>query len=117
MTVTGTVTKAVSNRITSPSTVSPSGLTVDSVIPSSDLAGSVFAGFGTDVFRPDCAYRLIGRKETLKSRNSDSIVLYIKILVWKCAAFGRVVFLLWRIDASEQRRVGEPAIGRRYLVH
>src|SRR5690242_4015686 len=82
MTLTGTVTRAVSKRITSPSTVSPSGLIfVSVVIPSSaGFAVSVFAGFGSDVFRPDCANRLNGRKETLKNRISDSLVLYIKIL-------------------------------------
>src|SRR3954453_4135709 len=82
MTVTGRVTKAVSKRITSPSTVSPFGsILVSVVIPSSaGFAGSVFVGLGWDVFRPDCANRLDGRKETLKSRISDSLFLNIKIL-------------------------------------
>src|SRR6185369_16349636 len=82
MTVTGTVTKAVSKRITSPSKVSPLGSTFVSVVmPSSaGFAGSVFVGFGSDVFRPDCANRLDGRQKTLNSRISDSLILYIKIL-------------------------------------
>src|ERR1043165_119553 len=56
ITDTGTVTKAVSKRMTSPSTVSPLGLTFDSVTPlSSVLAGSVFVCLGSTVFRPDWA--------------------------------------------------------------
>src|SRR4051794_16398095 len=97
MTVTGTVTSAVSKRMTSPSTVSPFGLIfVSVVIPSSvGFAGSVFVDFGSDFTRPDCARKLDGRNKTPKSRISDSLVLDIKIPGLEvCAAFGRVVFLL-----------------------
>jgi len=103
MTVTGTVTSDVSKRITSPSTVSPSVLIFVSVVIQSSAVceGSVFVGFESGFTRPDCARKLNGMKKTLKSRISDSLCLNIKILVWKCAALGRVVFLLWRIDAAE----------------
>src|SRR5690349_9531810 len=105
MTLTGTVTKAVSKRITSPSSVSPAGLIFVSVVmPSSaGFAGSVFVGLGSDVFRPDCAYRLNGRK-TLKSRISDSLVLNIKILGLE-NVLRESALRLWIIDAANYRRV------------
>src|SRR6185369_328103 len=86
MTVTGTITRDVSNLIVSPSIVSPSGPMRDSVIPSvaplsADFDASVLSGFGASGFlRPDCAKRLEGSRETLKSSRRHSLVFVIRVL-------------------------------------
>src|ERR1051326_5928334 len=103
MTVTGTVTREVSKRMTSPSTVSPLGLIFDSVIPplSSVLAGSGFVGFGSAVFRPHWGSRMDGKRQTLKNTKSGSLVLFIKIPGLEvCCVSGEWTIVLDRCPAG-----------------
>ena len=78
MTVTGTVTREVSVRMTSPSTVSPSGLIFDSVTPGSGsvvLSAEDFSagGFGV-AFLPDWACRVRGSNQETSSNNRASFL-------------------------------------------
>ena len=75
MTVTGTVTSEVSVRMTSPSTVSPSGLIFDSltslVLDEVSVLSVLFSvGIFVPLLRPDWACRVRGSNKKTRSNNS-----------------------------------------------